>query len=230
MPAPSLSVIKIYLIVSPIRSWLPSLSVSLIIWIENGWHETFLTRAKDFDQLGECNQDFLAPALSHMPIEVVSVQREESTSIKWENATRICVLDRTGREREWMKKFEEGRKPTKGRSETKLNQVELWNCAAVKLTMRDRDEEMSRQNGKECDQIFRTEARILSIFWEKNHLSLEFWGRDCHFFGNSSILKPAINKNSQRLNRNRREIGSCWKTPKRKTSKRKMSNSPNDVR
>ena len=28
----------------------------------------------------------------------------------------ICVLDRTGREREWMKEFEGGRRPTKGRS------------------------------------------------------------------------------------------------------------------
>ena len=33
-----------------------------------------------------------------------------------ENACWSCVLDRTSRVREWMKKFEEGRRPSKGRS------------------------------------------------------------------------------------------------------------------
>jgi hypothetical protein len=39
-----------------------------------------------------------------------------------------------------------------------------WNFGNVKMSMRDRDEEMMRQNRKECDQIFRIEARILSLF------------------------------------------------------------------
>ena len=38
-----------------------------------------------------------------------------------------------------MKKFEGGRRPTKGRSGTK------WNFGTVQLSVRDRDEEMSRQ-------------------------------------------------------------------------------------
>ena len=82
---------------SPISIRMSSLSVSLISWISNsGWIETFLTTAQDFFRVGECNQDFVAPALCHihlwaaglvtpfvapalchMPIEVVSVRVRE---------------------------------------------------------------------------------------------------------------------------------------------------------
>ena len=53
-------------------------SASLIIQMENFARvETFSITAEDFDYLGECNQDFVAPAPSHIPIEVVSVRVRE---------------------------------------------------------------------------------------------------------------------------------------------------------
>ena len=81
-----------------------------------------------------------------------------------ENACRSCVLGRTHRESGW-RNFEGGRRPTKARSETMWNQVEFWNCATEHERQRWRDEKTT--NGKECDQIFRTEARLLSVFWER---------------------------------------------------------------
>ena len=73
-------------IVSHIRLSLCSLSVPLTIQMENfGWVEPFLIIAKDFLRVTECNQDFVAPAPSYIPIVVVSVrvrehQHEERTS------------------------------------------------------------------------------------------------------------------------------------------------------
>ena len=73
-----LSLIRLNFFKYPVRIWLSSLSVSLIIQKENcGRVLTFLIEAKDFDQLGACNQDFVAPAPYHMPIEVVSVTVRE---------------------------------------------------------------------------------------------------------------------------------------------------------
>ena len=79
--------------VSPIHVRLSSLSDSPIIWMPKDFASTlFLISAKDFGQLGECNQDFVAPALCHMPIEVVSVRVEAPA---WrENAFWSCVFDR----------------------------------------------------------------------------------------------------------------------------------------
>ena len=71
--------------------------------------------------------------------------------------------------------------------------------------MRDRDKEISRQNRKEWDQIFTTEALEVVSFLRRNDLSLEFWGGDCHFVREFFNFKLAINKNSQRLNKNWRE-------------------------
>ena len=63
---------------SHIRLSLSSLSVSLIIQIENfGRVETFLAKAKDFVRVAEWNQDFVAPTLCHMPIAAVSVRVRE---------------------------------------------------------------------------------------------------------------------------------------------------------
>ena len=53
-------------------------SASLIIQMENFARvETFSITAEDFDYLGECNQDFVAPAAYHTPIEVVTVRVRE---------------------------------------------------------------------------------------------------------------------------------------------------------
>ena len=42
-----------------------------------------------------------------------------------------------------------------------------WIFRTVQLSMRGRDEDMSRQNRKERDQIFTTETPILSVFLER---------------------------------------------------------------
>ena len=68
-----------------------------------------------------------------------------------ENAFWSCDLGRTGREREteWRNSREAEAEPSR----------------TLELSMRDRDEEMSRQNRKGFNQIFRTEAQVLSAFW-----------------------------------------------------------------
>ena len=151
----TLSGIRINFFVSPIRIWMSSLSVSLIIQIENfGWFVTFLIQAKDFDQLGECNQDFVAPAPYQIPIEVVSFR----APALGENAFCSCILDRTERDvagivrrSERTKKFDGGRRPTKGRSRSKG--------------------EMIRQNIQESEWIMITERAISSIRKEKMIIS-----------------------------------------------------------
>ena len=77
-------------------------------------------------------------------------------------------------------------------------EVEL--SGTLEVCMRDRDEEMSRQNRKECDQIFTIEARILSVFWERM-ICLWNWRGDCHFVEEFFNFERGINRNSQRLNR-----------------------------
>ena len=123
--------------------------------------------------------------------------QSERAPVWRENAFWCCVMDRTGREREWMKKFEKGRKPTKGRSETN------WNFQSVHERQRWRYEQTKK--GKECDQMFTTETLGVVNFLRKNDSSSEFWGGDYHFVREFFIFKPAIKKSSQRLIRNWRE-------------------------
>ena len=119
-----------------------------------------------------------------------------------ENAFWSCVLDRTRKESEWKSSREAEGRP-KGAVES---------SGIMQLSMRDRDEEMSRRNRKECYQPFRTEARILSVFFRKNDLSLEFWGGDCHFVRESFNFEPAINEKSPRLIRDTERIHSHSET------------------
>ena len=57
-------------------------------------------------------------------------------------------------------KFKGGRRRPKSAVESS-GTLEICNWAW------ETDEEMSRKHRKECDQIFRTEARILSVLWER---------------------------------------------------------------
>ena len=90
------------------------------------------------------DQDFVAPASCHMPAEGVSVSVREHRHDERTPEGVVSWTELVGTE--CMKKFGGGRSGT------------------VQLSMRDRDEEMSRQNRKECNQLFRTEARIVSVF------------------------------------------------------------------
>ena len=140
----------------------------------------FSIMAKDFDHVGESNQDFVAPALCHIPIEVVSVRVREHQH-----------QDRTGRERVWMRKFEGGRSGTK------------WNCATEHERQRWRDEKTQQERVWSNMQSWGTNP---GCFLRKNDLPLEFWAEEIAILlGNSSIFNTAINKNSPRLNRNRSE-------------------------
>ena len=59
----------LYIFLSPIPIRMSSPNVSLISWITNfGYIETFFTTAKDFLRAGKWNQDFVAPALCHIPL------------------------------------------------------------------------------------------------------------------------------------------------------------------
>ena len=83
-----------------------------------GCVETFLIRAKDFLRVAECNQDFVTPALTHMPIEVVSVrvrehpheERTPSGLVSWTAAERDAagIVSRSERKKE----IEGGRRGT----------------------------------------------------------------------------------------------------------------------
>jgi hypothetical protein len=91
----------------------------------------------DFDQLWQCNQDFVAPALCHMPIEVVSVRVEAPA---WrENAFWSCVLDSSSQRWGRHSEADEG---IRGRP--KVDQKVQWNQGN-----RGRDAEMNRQNSVE---------------------------------------------------------------------------------
>ena len=61
-------------------------------------------------------------------------------------------------------------------------------------SMRDRDEEMSRQNWEECDQIIRTEVRVLSVFWEKIIWLWNSDGRIAILLRSSSMLNQQSTK------------------------------------
>ena len=52
--------------------------------------DTFLIETKGLPKEEECNQDFVAPALCHIPIEVVCVSQWESTSIERECLLVLC--------------------------------------------------------------------------------------------------------------------------------------------
>ena len=114
---------------------------------------TLLIKAKYFDQLGECNQDFVTPAHYHMPIEVVSVRVREH---QHEERTPSEVVS-------WTERVKRVNERVRGRP--KADQKAQW--SEVELCMRRRDEDMRRQNRKECEQTFTTEALILSVFWER---------------------------------------------------------------
>ena len=50
-------------------------------------------QANDFDQLGECNQDFVAPAACHIPLSAVGLVTPFVAPAWRENAFWSCVLD-----------------------------------------------------------------------------------------------------------------------------------------
>ena len=171
------SLIGIHFVEFPIRVWLSSMSVSRIIWIENlFWVEILLIWPKDFDQLGECNQDLVAPAPCHIPTESCGCghsfrdsrtmsyalwssecQNERAPALR-ENTFWSCVKlgraerDAAGvvRRNETMKKFERGRGGAK------------WNCATKHERWRWRDEQIKK--------------------WETVWSTVQNWGtRGCQF-------------------------------------------------
>ena len=101
-----------------------------------------------------------------------------------------CVLDRTGKEREWMKKFEVGRSEIQ------------WNYVTEHERQRLRDEQTKLETVWSNIHNWGTNP---DSFLRKNDLPLEFWRGDCHSVREFFNFKPAINKNSQGLNRNWRE-------------------------
>ena len=114
----------------------------------------FLIAAKDFDLPGDCNQDFVAPALCHIPIEVVSVrgrehQHEERTPsgvVFWTAAGIVRWSER-------MKEFEGGRRPTNRRTVNYRRETVV---------------QINRQNIQEPDRRFTTQGKS----W---HLVREEW-------------------------------------------------------
>ena len=167
----TLSLIMIKFVESPIRVWLLSLRVSLIIHMDIlvAWR-LLLIRAKDCLSEPECNQHFVSPALCfmplwaaelvtpfvtpalcHMPFEVVSVRGREHQH--WERMPSGVVswTERVEKESKWKNSREAEVEPSR----------------TLEPCMRDRDEKMSRQNAKECEQVVTTEARILSVVWER---------------------------------------------------------------
>ena len=95
-----------------------------------------------------------------------------------------------------MKKYVWGRRPTKERSETMWNQVELWNWAWETERKRWAD-----KTGKSV--IKYSELRHKSCqFSEEEWFVSRILRRRLLFFREFLTFKPAINKNSQRLNKN----------------------------
>ena len=100
------------------------------------------------------DQDFVAPALCHMPIEVVSVKLREHPQEERTPSSIVSGTEQRERcskhsEAEWHNEgsFEGGRRPTKGRTGT--------------------TGEMIRQNIEQSEWIMRTERSISSIRKER---------------------------------------------------------------
>ena len=129
-----------------------------------------MSREQDIERT--LNQDFVASVPYNMPIEVVSVRVREHPH---EERTPSGVVSWTEQvEWERKKKFKGGRCGIK------------WNFGTEHERQTLRDGEKTK--GKECDQIFRTEARILSVFWER---MICLWNSDEEIvilLGNSSIF------------------------------------------
>ena len=91
-----------------------------------------------------------------------------------ENAFWSCVPDRTGIDREWMKKFEGGRSGTN------------WNCATEDERQRWRDEQTKQERVR--SNIHNWGTNPVS-FLRNNDLSLEFWAEEIAIcLGNSSLF------------------------------------------
>ena len=97
----------------------------------------------------------MAPAPSYIPIEVVRARVREHPH---DERTPSGLVS-------WTERVERERVNEEIRGRPQWNQVKP--SRTVQLSMRDGDEEMSRQNRKECDQILRTEAGNLSVFSER---------------------------------------------------------------
>ena len=124
----------------------------------------------------------------------------------------VSWTERVERESEWRNSREADRI-------AQWNQVGIWNCATEHERQRWRDEQTKQE--RVWSSIKNWGANPVS-FLRKNGLSLEFRRGDCHFVREFFNFKPAINKSSQRLNRNWREtdrIHSQLKTNDRNESK-----------
>ena len=107
---------------------------------------------------------------------------------------------------EWIKKFEWGRRPTKGRSGIK------WDYPTEHERQRWRDEQTRQERVGSNSQKWGTNP---VSFLRHNDLSLEFWRGDGNLVREFFSVKIAINKDSKWLNRNCRETDrnhSQWKT------------------
>ena len=179
-----------------------------------GWVETFFAHGKRLRSPRRVQSRFRDTRTLPYAYWASGCQSERAPALG-ENAFWCCVLDKMHRER--VNDEIRGRPRADQRSQwhqvEPSGTLELCNWAWVT--------EVSRRNRKERDQIFTTEARILLVFLRMKDLSLKFWGGDCQFVREFFDFKPAINKNSQRLNRNWRETNrshSQSKTNDRKES------------
>ena len=161
---------------------------------ESEWRETWPKMTETRQEQDSCrtrNQDLVAPAPYYMPIEVVSVRVREHGHEERTPSGVVSCTERVEGEREWMKKFERGRRPTKGRSGTE-HERQRW-----------RDEQTKQ--GRVGSNIQNWGTRDCQFSEKEWFVSgILSWG-DCHFFREFFNFKRAINKNSQRLERNWRE-------------------------
>ena len=107
---------------------------SFVAWILNYLYELTLTlnarnrnqkeSGREQDSCRTRNQDFVAPALYHMPIEVVSVRVTRAPALG-ENAFWSCVLENCGRETEVYRSTDQISKSLSKWSDWRANHIIL---------------------------------------------------------------------------------------------------------
>ena len=177
---------------SHIRVSLWSLSVSLNIQIENlGWVKTFLDQSKRLRQGSRVESRFRGTRILPYAYWGGEYQRERAPALSERTPPGVVS---------WTERVERQRVNEEIRGRPKWNQVELCNWEGKT--------EMKRLPDKTGKSVIKySELRHESSqFSEKEWFvsGVLSWG-DYHFVTELFNFKPAINKNSQRVNRNWRE-------------------------